>query len=109
MTGRPLPETIIDPSLKREIDALVGTFASVEDAETTALTADIVAPLRGDRRWSAFCDIVTTAIGQRGYTVVRGLEADEGRSLLIVSAALGAAFDAYRPRRVVKRFRMSPW
>jgi hypothetical protein len=109
MTGQPLPETIIDPSLKREIDLLAGTFVSVADAEIAALTSDIAAPIRGDQRWITFCDAVTSAISQCGYTVVRGLEADEGRSLLIVSTALGAAFDAYRPRQVVKRFRMSPW
>lgn len=109
MSRRPLPEAAIDPSLKRAIDAVAGTYASVEDAEMTALTGDIVAPLRGDQRWIAFCDSVTSTIRDCGYIVVRGLEVDEGRSLLIVSTALGAAFDTYRPGRVVKRFRMSPW
>jgi hypothetical protein len=109
MIRRQLPETTVDPSLRREIDAVAETFASVEDAEMTALTADVVAPLRGGQRWVKFCNLVTSTIGQFGYVVVRGLEADEGRSLLIVSSALGAPFDTYRPGRVVKRFRMSPW
>lgn len=109
MSVRLLPETTIDPPLKREIDAVAGTFASVEEAETTALTADIAAQLRGDQRWSVFCDLVTSTIGRCGYIVVRGLEADEGRSLLVVSATLRAPFDTYGPGRVVKRFRMSPW
>jgi hypothetical protein len=109
MPRRPLPEITIDPSLKRDIDAIAGTFASTADAEIAALMVDIVAPLRGDQRWTAFCEAVTSAIGQCGYSVVRGLEADEGRSLLIVSTALGATFDTYRQRQVVKRFRMSPW
>jgi TfdA family taurine catabolism dioxygenase TauD len=104
-----LPEAIVDPSLKRELDAVAATFASVEEAETTALTTDIVGPLRGDQRWIGFRDLVTSTIGQFGYIVVRGLEADEGRSLLIISSALGVPFDTYRPGRVVKRFRMSPW
>lgn len=109
MTGRPLPETTIDPSLKHEIDLVAGMFVSVADAEIAALTSDIAAPLRRDQRWIAFCNTVTSAIRQGGYSVVRGIEADEGRSLLIVSTALGAAFDTYRPRQIVKRFRMSPW
>jgi hypothetical protein len=109
MTGQPLPDTTIDRSLKREIDAVAGTFESVEDAEITALTADIVAPLRGNQRWIAFCDLVTSTIRHCGYIVVRGLEADEGRSLLVVSTAFCATFDRYGPRRIVKRFRMSPW
>lgn len=109
MTGRPLPETTIDPALNREIDLLAGTFASVADAEIAALTVDIVAPLRGDHRWISFCNLATSSISQCGYIVVRGLTVDEGRSLLMVSSALGANFDTYRPGRVVKRFRMSPW
>ena len=109
MTRQDLPEAAIDPSLKRAIDTVAGTYASVEDAEMAALTGDIAAPLRGDQRWVAFCDSVTSSIHHCGYIVVRGLEADEGRSLLIASTALGATFDTYQPGRVVKRFRMSPW
>jgi hypothetical protein len=109
MTGLSLPDTTIDPSLKRKIDAVAEAFASVEDAEIAALTADIVGPLRADERWIAFCDLVTSTIRQCGYIVVRGLNADEGRSLLIVSTSLRSAFDAYGHRRIVKRFRMSPW
>jgi hypothetical protein len=108
MTG-PLPETTIDPSLKREIDAVTQPFASLRDAEMKALTDDIVGALRGNQYWAAFCDVVTSSIHRSGYLVVRGLKADEGRSLLIVSTALGAAFDTYGPQRIVKRFRMSPW
>ncbi len=107
--GPSLPETTIDPSLKGEIGGVAGAFESLEDAERAALTADIVAPLRGDERWAAFCDFVTSTLRHCGYIVVRGLEADAGRSMLIVSTAVGAAFDTYRPQRVVKRFRMSPW
>jgi hypothetical protein len=109
MTGRPLPETTIDLSLKGAIDLLAGTFASVADAEIAALTSDISSPIRGNHRWIAFRDAINSTISQCGYTVVRGLEPDEGRSLLIVSTALGASFDAYRPGQIVKRFRMSPW
>lgn len=109
MTLRQLPDTTVDPSLRREIDAVARSFASVEDAEFAALTADVAGPLRGDERWISFSRFVKSTIGDCGYVVVRGLDADEGRSLLIVSAALCATFDQYRPRRIVKRFRMSPW
>jgi hypothetical protein len=109
MTVRQLPDTTLEPSLKREIVAVARSFVSIEDAEITALTADVAAPLRGDERWLSFSHFVTSTIRDCGYVVVRGLDADEGRSLLVVSAALGATFDQYGPRRIVKRFRMSPW
>ena len=109
MIRQSLPETTIDPSLKREIDAVSRTFASLEDAELAALATDIVSPLRGNERWNGLCELVTSTLHHCGYIVVRGLEADEGRSLLLVSTAVGAAFEAYRPERIVKRFRMSPW
>ena len=109
MVGRLLPETTIDSSLKREIDAIAGGYASLEDVEVAALTTDLAAPLRGNQRWVELCDLINTAVGRCGYIVLRGIGVDEGRSLLIVCAALGLAFDTYRPRRVVKRFRMSPW
>ena len=109
MTGIQLSETTIDPALNSEIDLLAGTFSSVADAEISALTSDLVTPLRGNPRWIAFCDLVTSSIARCGYIVVRGLREDEGRSLLMVSSALGTNFDTYRPGRIVKRFRMSPW
>ncbi|HVF59747.1 MAG TPA: TauD/TfdA family dioxygenase [Thermoanaerobaculia bacterium] len=109
MTAQPLPEETVDPSLKQGIDAVARSFVSVEAAEVTALAGDIAAPLSGNQHWSAFCGLVSATIHRRGYVVVRGLEADEGRSLLIVSTALGAAFSEYQSRRIVKRFRMSPW
>jgi hypothetical protein len=109
MSRQPLPETSVDPILKCTIDALSRTVPSVEDAELAGLTRDLASPLSHDQRWFAFCDLVRTTVRHRGYIVVRGLEADEGRSLLIVSAAVGGAFDTYAARRIVKRFRMSPW
>jgi hypothetical protein len=109
MMARPLPEITIDPLLKVRIDAVASTFASVEDAETTALTGDIAATLCDDELWTEFCQLVSSTIGDRGYIVVRGLQADEGRSLLIVSRALGTTFSTYGADRIVKRFRMSPW
>lgn len=109
MNARPLPEIAIDPPLKRGIDAVAATFASIEDAEAVALTDDIARGLRGDRAWTAFQETVIGTMSECGYVLIRGLEADEGRSLLIVSAVFDAAFDTYRPGRIVKRFRMSPW
>ena len=106
---RPLPETTIDPLLKNRIDTVASTFASVEDAEAVALTGDIAAALHGDELWTEFSRLVSATIRDRGYIVVRGLQADEGRSLLIASRALGTAFSTYGADRIVKRFRMSPW
>jgi hypothetical protein len=102
-----LPEALIDPALKDQIDSLAANFPSLEDAEQEALTSDLGASLH--QSWTGFCELVRTMIANSGYIVVRGLEADDGRSLLIVSSSLGAAFETYRPGRVVKRFQMSPW
>ncbi len=109
MTGTCLPEIGLDPSLKAEIDSLAVTFATVDAAEAVALRSDIGAPLKTSRRWLTFCDIARSTIEQRGYIVIRGLTPDEGRSLLILGSAFGGPFDTYKPGRIVKRFRMSPW
>lgn len=109
MTALALPETTVDPALKREVDDLARSFVSIEDAETAALSGDIAAPLRNSHHWSDFCELVASTVRSFGYIVVRGLEADQGRSLLIVSRALGEVFSTYGHERVVKRFRMSPW
>jgi hypothetical protein len=109
MTGQLLPETTIDPMLKQAIDRIAATFASIADAEIDACSKDIVATLRENQRWIKFCDLVTSSIRKNGYIVVRGLEADDGRTLLIVSSAIGSAFATYGTGRIVKRFRMSPW
>jgi hypothetical protein len=109
MTVRRLPDTALDPTLRHEIEAIARSFRSIEDAEIAALATDIVAPIRANKTWITFCEFVTSTILECGYVVVRGLDPDEGRSLLIISTALGAVFDQYRPQRIVKRFRMSPW
>jgi hypothetical protein len=109
MMARALPEITIDPLLNVRIDAVASTFPSVEEAEATALAGDIAANLVDDERWVEFCRLVSATIRDRGYIVVRGLRADEGRSLLIASRALGTAFATYGADRIVKRFRMSPW
>ena len=102
------PEFTIETSLKRAIDSRVRQFASVRDAERAALSGTLVAGLDRHREWSALCDSVTAEVRRHGYVVIRGLEVDEGRSLLIISSTLGTNFDTYGPRHIVKRFRMSP-
>ena len=91
------------------IDARASQFASIRDAELAALSGTLVGGLRAEPGWLEFCDSVNTMVRRRGYVVLRGLEPDEGRSLLIVSSALGGEFDTYGPGQIVKRFRMSPW
>jgi hypothetical protein len=65
-----------------------------------ALTGDIAATLGDDERWVEFCRLVSSTIHDRGYIVVRGLQADEGRSLLIASRALGTTFATYGAERL---------
>lgn len=109
MLTRPLSETTVDSELRREIESVAGTFSRVSAAEAAALAGDLAKPLQQNQRWLAFRELVSSTIDRAGYVVVRGLAPDEGRSLLVLSSALGAAFDAYRPGQIVKRFRMSPW
>lgn len=109
MTPKPLPELAIDSALKSDIDVLARTLASVEDAEALALAGELARTLQDNRRWRTFCETVGSVIQERGYIIARGLNVDEGRSLLIASTALNSRFDTYQPTRIVKRFRMSPW
>ena len=106
---RQLPESTIDASLKHAIDSRARQFASVRDAEQAALSGTLIDGLDRHHEWRVLCDSVIAAVRRHGYVVIRGLEVDEGRSLLIVSSTLGSEFDTYGPRHIVKRFRMSPW
>lgn len=109
MTGPALPEVEIDQRLKAVVGRLASRFGTVDEAETLALQSDIAAPLRTDAAWLAFCGAVTSLIDRRGYVVVRGLQPDDGRSLLILATVFRGSFDTYKPGKIVKRFRMSPW
>lgn len=109
MTGPVLPEIEVDRELKAAVDRLAASFGSIDEAETLALQSDVAAPLHAEASWLMFCRVVTSLMNQRGYVVVRGLEADDGRSLLILATVFGGSFDTYRPGKIVKRFRMSPW
>jgi hypothetical protein len=109
MTGPVLPEIEVDRGLKAAVERLAASFGTIDEAETLALQTDIAAPLRADSAWRTFCGTVTSLIDQRGYVVVRGLEPDDGCSLLILATVFRGSFDTYKPGKIVKRFRMSPW
>ncbi len=109
MTGPALPEVEVDRGLKAAVDRLAASFGTVDEAETLALQSDIAAPLHSDPGWLRFCSAVNSLIDRRGYVVVRGLERDDGRSLLILATVFHGSFDTYKPGKIVKRFRMSPW
>src|SRR5207237_6210567 len=109
MTRRVLPEIEVDRGLEAAMATVGGAFASIEEAETVALRGDIAAPLTNLAYWQTFSKAADSLIERHGYVVIRGLQADEGRSLLILGTIFRAAFDAYKPGKIVKRFRMSPW
>jgi Taurine catabolism dioxygenase TauD, TfdA family len=109
MTGPALPQLEVEPGLTAAVDRLATTFQTIDEAETRALQSDIAAPLRADPGWLTFCGAVTALIERRGYVVVRGLKPDDGRSLLILATVFQGSFDTYKPGKIVKRFRMSPW
>ena len=106
---RQLPESTIEKSLRHAIDSRARQFASVRDAEQAALSGTLIDGLDRHHGWRALCDSVMAAVRRHGYVVIRGLEVDEGRSLLIVGSTLGAEFDSYGSGQIVKRFRMTPW
>lgn len=109
MSSQPLPELTATGSLKAAIDVLATSFKSLDDAEHCALAANIAVPLQENAEWAAFRAVVAATVRRRGYAVLRGLEIDGGRTLLVVSTILGTTFATYGPGRLVKRFRMSPW
>lgn len=104
-----LPEIELPGPLRRAICDATSLFETIDAAEQHSLADDIAAPLTGNQNWQVLRAALTSLVRERGYVVLRGLDADDGRSLLVVSSLMGRAFGAYGGRRVVKRFRMSPW
>lgn len=103
-----LPELTIDPPVRRGIARSAQAWPSIEAAEQSLL-AGILPPFLRESAWKAFARGAAALIRDRGYALARGLDADEGRSLLILSTIIGDGFETYAPGRIVKRFRMSPW
>jgi hypothetical protein len=108
MTPLPLPELTIDPSVRRGIAESAQAWSSIEAAEQNLLGGILPSFLR-ESAWEAFSRGAAALIRDRGYAIARGLDADDGRSLLVVSTIIGDGFETYAPGRIVKRFRMSPW
>ncbi len=109
MSARLLPEIQVSADLRCEICHLAGRFDCLEEAEREALGGHLAARIQRLESWKGFSEHVRTTIADCGYAVVRSLQVDGGRSLLLASCALGASFETYPPGRIVKRFRMSPW
>src|SRR5438045_832377 len=95
MGSQTLPELALTSPLKREIGALATSFESLDDAERCALATDIAAPLRENGEWVMFRATIAATVQRRGYAVVRGLEIDDGRSLLVAATTLGTTFATY--------------
>jgi hypothetical protein len=104
-----LPEIELPGPLRRAIGDATSLFETIDAAEQRSLTDEISAPLAGDPSWQDLRAAVASAVRERGYIVIRGLDTDDGRSLLLVGSLMGRAFGTYGGGRVVKRFRMSPW
>lgn len=108
MTSLSLPELAIDPPLRRGIAESAKAWSSIEAAEQSLLSG-VIPPFLLEPAWEAFARGAAALIRDRGYAVARGLDVDDGRSLLLVSTIVGDRFETYAPGRIVKRFRMSPW
>jgi hypothetical protein len=105
----PLPEIELPAPLRRAIGDATSLFGSIDAAEQLSLSGDICAPLIEDGGWRDLRARVAAVVRERGYVVMRGLDADDGRSLLLAGSLMGEAFGTYGGGRIVKRFRMSPW
>jgi hypothetical protein len=108
-TPQALPEIELPGPLRRAIGDTTSLFDTIDTAEHRSLANDIAAPLAGNQDWQELRAAVGSVVRTRGYVILRGLDADDGRSLLMVGSLMGRAFDTYGRKRVVKRFRMSPW
>lgn len=104
-----LPEIDLPAAARRAIVEAAALFDTIDAAEAHALTDEIAAPFAGDRAWQDLRATVASLVRERGYVVLRGLDADDGRSLLIAGTLIGRNFDTYGRNRVVKRFSLSPW
>lgn len=108
MTSLPLPELTLDAPVRRGLAEAARAWPSIEAAEESLLTGNFPAFL-GEPVWKAFARAAAALVRDRGYAIARGLDIDDGRSLLLVSTVVGTAFETYAPGQIVKRFRMSPW
>lgn len=108
MTSLPLPELTVDAAVREGLAAAARLWPSIDAAEQSLLAGDLPA-LLSDPSWREFARRAASVIGERGYAVARGLDPDDGRSLLLLATIVGTAFETYAPGRIVKRFRMSPW
>lgn len=98
----------MDPAVRRGIAGSAQAWSSIEAAEQSLLEGILPSFLR-EPAWEAFARDASALIRDRGYAIARGLDTDDGRSLLVVSTVVGNRFETYAAGRIVKRFRMSPW
>jgi hypothetical protein len=104
-----LPEIELPGPLRRAIGDASALFDTIDVAEQRSLADNIAAPLTANQDWQQLRAAADSLVRERGYVILRGLDADDGRSLLIAGSLMGRAFETYGGGRVVKRFRMSPW
>lgn len=96
------PELTLPPDVREQLIAVAG---SLEADEGAALAAHLSMPssLHG------FGVIARTFLREVDHVVVRGVPPDDGGALMRIAALVGSRFKPYHGRKVVKRFRMSPW
>lgn len=59
--------------------------------------------------WQAFEHRVREAWKVQSHIVVRGIPVDNGTSSLLSALVLRSRYKSYRGRKIVKKFKMSPW
>lgn len=104
-----LPEIQVAPEAIAALRSVAGRYADIDALEADALQQALDLETSAGEPWQALADDISAAVDEKGYAVLRGMDLDDGKTLVLLSTCLGAGFDAYGANRIVKRFRMSPW
>lgn len=109
MTTSDLPEIEISSEARLALRGLTARFGGIDALESHALGHNLCADDIPGEAWRDLAARIVTTVQRRGYAILRGMDLDEGQTLLLLSTSLGATFGTYGANRIVKRFRMSPW
>lgn len=104
-----LPEVDVSAEARAALRTVASRFTDIDALESHALKLGLGADDIPGASWRDLITAVAATVEQRGYVILRGMDLDDGKTLLLLSTTLGAAFGTYGPNRIVKRFRMSPW
>lgn len=104
-----LPELGVSAEARTALRTVASRFVDIDAVEFHALAVGLNADDIPGTSWRDLMTAIVETVGRRGYAILRGMDLDDGKTLLLLSTSLGKAFGTYGGDRIVKRFRMSPW